>query len=248
MIDVGQGDATLFVAPRGKEVILIDTGGKVSFSKKEEFQIRNKEFNLADNLVTFFKSIRVRRIDLLLITHGDQDHLGYAEDIGREIPFQNVMLNRGEVNVLEKNLFDKYSGVDDYVSKYFTYKIYFTKIYNNENDNSLVSNWCIYENCFLMMGDASKEVEKNILAKYEVSTTFLHVGHHGSKTSSSKEFIDSIQPKYSVISVGKKNLYGHPNQETLDVLKNSSIYRTDQEGTIVVKIRKKELKIETLAP
>ena len=99
-----------------------------------------------------------------------------------------------------------------------------------------------------MMGDASKEVEKNILAKYEVSTTFLHVGHHGSKTSSSKEFIDSIQPKYSVISVGKKNLYGHPNQETLDVLKNSSIYRTDQEGTIVVKIRKKELKIETLAP
>lgn len=247
-LDVGQGDATLFVAPRGKEAILIDTGGKVSFGEKKEFQIRNKESNLADNLVTFFKSIRVRHIDLLLITHGDQDHLGYAEDIGKKIRYQKVMLNLGDVNSLENNIKNKYPIVEDYVSKYFSYKTYTTKIYNNENDNSLVTNWCIGPYCFLMMGDASLEVEKNILSKYDVSATFLKVGHHGSKTSSSKEFIAAVHPKYSIISVGKNNRYGHPNSETLENLKSTTIYRTDKDGTILVKIKKNKLKIETYAP
>ena len=76
----------------------------------------------------------------------------------------------------------------------------------------------------------------------------LKVGHHGSKTSSSKEFINEINPKYSIISVGKNNRYGHPNKEVLENLENSKIYRTDQYGSIMFKIKNNKLKIETCRP
>ena len=91
-----------------------------------------------------------------------------------------------------------------------------------------------------------KKKEKDILEKYNVSKIdVLKIGHHGSKTSSSKDFIDEMNPKYSVISVGKNNRYGHPNKEVLDVLNDSKIYRTDQDGSIMFKIKKDKLQIET---
>lgn len=99
------------------------------------------------------------------------------------------------------------------------------------------------------MGDASTEREKDILEKYNLKDVdFLKVGHHGSNTSSSEEFINSINPKYSLISVGKNNRYGHPNKEVLDTLNDSKIYRTDQDGSIMFKIKKDKLQIETCSP
>lgn len=99
------------------------------------------------------------------------------------------------------------------------------------------------------MGDASIEREKDILEKYNLKDVdFLKVGHHGSNTSSSEEFINSINPKYSLISVGKNNRYGHPNKEVLDTLNDSKIYRTDQDGSIMFKIKKDKLQIETCSP
>ncbi len=80
----------------------------------------------------------------------------------------------------------------------------------------------------MFMGDASTTTEKEILSKYNLpDIDVLKVGHHGSKTSSSKDFIGEMNPKYSIISVGKKNRYGHPNKEVLDNLEKSRIYRTD---------------------
>ena len=76
----------------------------------------------------------------------------------------------------------------------------------------------------------------------------LKIGHHGSKTSSDKNFIDEMNPKYSVISVGKNNRYGHPNKEVLNDLKQSKVYRTDQDGSIMFKIKKNKLRIETYSP
>ena len=91
--------------------------------------------------------------------------------------------------------------------------------------------------------------EKDILEKYNLSNIdFLKVGHHGSNTSSSEEFINSINPKYSLISVGKNNRYGHPNKEVLNNLSDSKIYRTDQDGSIMFKIKKNKLRIETYSP
>ena len=99
------------------------------------------------------------------------------------------------------------------------------------------------------MGDAGIEVEKDLIEKYNLQDIdVLKVGHHGSKTSSSKVFIDEINPKYSMISVGKNNRYGHPNKEVLDNLENSKIYRTDIDGSIMFKIKNNKLKIETCTP
>ncbi|MBQ1812348.1 MAG: hypothetical protein II119_00145 [Bacilli bacterium] len=100
----------------------------------------------------------------------------------------------------------------------------------------------------MFMGDASVTTEKEILNKYNIpDIDVLKVGHHGSKTSSSKEFINEINSKYSIISVGKNNRYGHPNKEVLENLNNSKIYRTDEDGSIMFKIKNNKLKIETCA-
>ena len=101
----------------------------------------------------------------------------------------------------------------------------------------------------MFMGDAGVEKEKDILDKYNISDIdVLKVGHHGSKTSSSKEFISAIKPEYGVISVGKNNRYGHPNKEVLENIKKSKIYRTDRDGSIMFKIKNNKLNVETCNP
>ena len=124
-----------------------------------------------------------------------------------------------------------------------------TNTYDNENDNSSVIylNYAHYK--FLFMGDASLKREKDILKSYQLShIDFLKVGHHGSDTSSSKEFIESINPKYSIISVGKNNRYGHPKDSVLNILSNSKIYRTDLDGSIEIILNKKGYQIRTYPP
>jgi len=99
------------------------------------------------------------------------------------------------------------------------------------------------------MGDAGVEVEKNIIEKYNLQNIdVLKVGHHGSKTSSGKKFINEINPEYGVISVGKNNRYGHPNDGVLENLEDSNIYRTDQDGSIMFKVKKNKLEIKNCSP
>ena len=96
------------------------------------------------------------------------------------------------------------------------------------------------------MGDAGIEKEGDILNRYNMNNVdVLKVGHHGSKTSSSELFINSINPKYSIISVGRNNKYGHPNKEVLNNLKNTKVYRTDFDGSIMFKIKNNKLKVKT---
>ena len=165
-----------------------------------------------------------------------------------------VIFNCGNYNDLENKLI---SILDDKKIKYYfcikelnidNNKLYFLQIkeYDNENDNSNVIYTEIDGYKFMFMGDSGIEKEKDILDKYNISDIdVLKVGHHGSKTSSDKKFIDEIKPKYSIISVGKNNRYGHPNREVLDTLNDSKMYRTDQDGSIMFKIKKDKLQIET---
>jgi len=121
--------------------------------------------------------------------------------------------------------------------------------YGNENDNSSVIYTELNNHKFLFMGDAGVEVEEDLIEKYNLQDIdILKVGNHGSKTSSGKNFIDEVSPKYSIISAGKNNRYGYPNKEVLDVLDDSKTYRTDQNGSIMFKIKNDKLKIETCMP
>ena len=189
--------------------------------------------------------------------HGDYDHIGEAINLVDNFNVEKVIFNCGEFNDLEKELI---KVLDKKKIRYYSCikelnidnnKLYFlqTKEYDNENDNSNVIYTELDGYKFMFMGDAGIEKEKDILDKYSISNIdVLKVGHHGSRTSSSIEFINEINPKYSIISVGKNNRYGHPNKETLDNLKDSKIYRTDQNGSIMFKIKNNKLKIETCTP
>ena len=243
MFEVGEADCHLIKYPYNKNTILIDTG-------KNEYKIKNE-------VIPYLKSIGIKKIDYLIITHGDLDHMGEGINLVNNFKVEKVIFNCGPYNDLEQELI---KVLDKKKIKYYSCikelnidnnKLYFlqTKEYDNENDNSNViySEFNVYK--FMFMGDAGIDKEKDILDKYNLSNVdVLKVGHHGSKTSSSKEFINVINPKYSIISVGKNNRYGHPNKEVLENLENSKIYRTDEDGSIMFKIKNNELKIETCSP
>ena len=251
-LDVGQGDSLLIKYSNSNKVILIDTGGIVSFSNNS---INNSISNY--KIIPYIKSLGVKKISVLVISHGDNDHCGEAINLVENFNVEKVIFNCGDYNYLEKELIkvlDKkkipyYSCINEL--NIDNNKLYFlkTKEYDNENDNSNVIYTEIDGYKFMFMGDAGVDKEKDILDKYNISNIdVLKVGHHGSKTSSSKEFVNEINPKYSIISVGKNNRYGHPNKEVLNNLNNSKIYRTDQDGSIMFKIKNNKLKIDTCSP
>ena len=247
ILDIGQGDSILIKYPYNEKVILIDTGGLV-----------NSEYKLIVNkTIPYLKSRGISKINHLILTHGDYDHMGESIELIENFKVKNVVFNCGDFNDLEKKLI---KVLDKKKIKYYSclkelninsYKLLFlnTKEYDNENDNSNVIYFNYNNLKFLFMGDAGVDKEKDILEKYNISDIdVLKIGHHGSNTSSSKEFIDKVIPKYSIISVGKNNRYGHPNKEVLDTLNDSKIYRTDQDGSIMFKIKKDKLQIETCSP
>ena len=183
--------------------------------------------------------------------------MGEAINLVNNYKVEKVIFNCGPYNDLKKELIkvlDKkripyYSCIKEL--NIDNNKLYFlqTKEYDNENDNSNVIYTELNGYKFMFMGDASTTTEKEILNKYNLSDIdVLKVGHHGSKTSSSKDFINEINPKYSIISVGNNNRYGHPNKEILNNLDNSKIYRTDEDGSIMFKIKNNKIEIETCSP
>ena len=239
-LDVSQGDSILLHYPHNKYNILIDTGG-------------NYNYEISKNIIIpYLKSKGINKIDYLILTHGDYDHMGESINLIENFKVEKVIFNCGEFNdlekelikVLEKKKIKYYSCIKELNIDKNKLQFLNTKEYDNENDNSSVIYFNYYNYKFLFMGDASTEREKDILEKYNLKDVdFLKVGHHGSNTSSSEEFINSINPKYSLISVGKNNRYGHPNKEVLDTLNDSKIYRTDQDGSIMFKIKKDKLQV-----
>ena len=252
-LDVGQGDSSLIITPHLKEVILIDTGGKLSFDTKLE---GDKSY-VSEGTLSLLRSLGINKIDYLILTHGDYDHMGDAIYLVNNIKINKVIFNCGEYNDLEKELMEV---LEQEKINYYTCineldinknKIYFlnSDIYDNENDNSNVIYFNFYNNNFLFMGDAGIDKEKYILDNYNLENIdFFKVGHHGSKTSSSKEFVNMINPKYSLVSVGRNNRYGHPNEEVLDILRDSKIYRTDENGTIKLQIKNNKVNINLFEP
>lgn len=247
--DIGQGDASVLVSPHQKEVLMIDTGGKITY-EKEEWQKSNKTYNISDGVIKFLKSRGINKLDYLIISHGDQDHAGDALNIIKKLNVKKVVLNNGSTNSLEKKIINTSVKItNNYNLKYFKVINLNNGFYDNENDASLVNYITFLKYKFLFMGDASRSVEEKIIEKYNLfNIDVLKVGHHGSKTSSSKYFVDKIIPKYSVISVGRNNRYGHPHEEALSNLINTNILRTDNDGTITFKINKNKVDIGFCKP
>lgn len=242
MFEVGEADCHLIKYPYNKNTILIDTG-------KNEYKIKNE-------VIPYLKSIGIKKIDYLIITHGDLDHIGGSITLINNFQVKNVVLNKGTFTDLEKEL------IKNLNKKKIPYQININKInlsnhtiyllnntkYNNENDNSIITYFTYQKYKFLYMGDASITTEDNLLENYNLNNiSILKVGHHGSNTSSSKDFISQINPSISLISVGENNIYHHPNKEVINNLSKSRIYRTDINNMVKLTINSKGiLKVTTI--
>lgn len=185
------------------------------------------------------------------------DHVGEAINIIDNIKVNTVIFNKGSLNDLELNITNtlKKQNINYYQNikelDFYNNKLYSLnhELYDNENDNSIVLYTSINGLKLLFMGDAGVDVEASLIDIYNISNIdILKVGHHGSNTSTSLEFINYINPKYSIISVGRNNRYNHPKDEVLDILKYTNIYRTDKDGSVVFKIKNNKFSIETYVP
>ncbi len=225
-LDVGQGDAILIVAPYQKEVILIDTGPQ------------NRK--ISSNIINFLRSLGIKKLNVLFITHGDQDHIGNAITILNEIPTEKIILNEGSDTSLEIEVKKKYKNKisKTYQTKYLKFKILDHVTENQENDNSLICHVCIYQTCSLFLGDAGKKVEEEIASKYQIKADILKVGHHGSNTSTSNALLKEFSFKFGIISAGRNNKYHHPHEITLKNLNKNKIkiMNTQKLGTISFKV------------
>lgn len=232
-IDVGQGDSIL-ITVNGKNM-LIDAGPRNSTKK----------------VISYLNKLNVKTLDYVIATHPHEDHIGGMSTVINDYNIKNFYAPKkimttatfsDMVKALKrKNLKINVPKPGTYIDlgKDTTCEVLSpsNNHYEDINNYSIVIKITYKNNKFLFMGDAQKSVEKEILNNgFDVSCDVLKAGHHGSNTSSSKEFLDKANPKIAVISCGKGNMYGHPHKQTLTEFKKRKIrtYRTDLDGDIVL--------------
>lgn len=237
-INVEQGDSIL-ISFKDKN-ILIDTGGNPMND------------NVGKNiLVPYLKSVGVKKIDYLILTHGDYDHAGETKRLINEYKISNIIFNSYENNELENNIIE--ASKTKKINTYFYSKNklnidgvvfnFLNKKNKNENKDSLIIYTVLNKKNILLLADVTKEEEKHILKEYNFENVdILKIGHHGSKTSTSDELLN-LDIKNAVISVGKNNMFKHPSQEIVAKIKNKNIplYMTSINGTIKFVLKDKTL-------
>ncbi len=238
-LDVGQGDSSLLISPYKNEVIMIDTGGSI-----------NSSYHVSDNTIKFLKSIGIRKVDLLILSHGDADHAKETLNLINKFKIENIIINNGNINELESQIIKEGNVVKDYQSSYFNY-INIDKYYNDsENESSIISYFNILNNKLLFMGDTSKNIELKLINEYLLKADIIKIAHHGSKTSSDYQFLKNINPSLAIISSGRNNIYHHPSSETLSSLDDLNIkyLNTQTSGSIRVTINTKGHTIKEFKP
>ena len=244
-IDVGQGDSCLVITPRGK-AILIDGGGSETYDVGE------------NTLIPYLLSRKITTLDYVICSHFDTDHVRGILSVMEELKVRNAVISKQgkssenyekfkkiakdkKINVVIVSKGDKLE-----VEKNFYFDILWPReelIQENIlNNNSIVAKLNYNNFSMLFTGDIEEIAEKEIVSIYKgtnaLKSTILKVGHHGSKTSSTQEFLNAIKPKIALIGVGENNTFGHPSDSVIERLENlgTKIYRTDQMGEISITV------------
>lgn len=247
-LDIGQGDCSLIISPNKKEIVMIDTGGKYEY-QLDDWKKTSSPFKISSNVITFIKSMGISRIDNLILSHGDIDHIGETINLNKKLKIKSVIFNKGNINNLE--------GKISSVIKTHHYYYQVLKIENisldivgEENNDSQITYLKINKFQFLFMGDLPQDREKELIRKYNLGQIYaLKVGHHGSKTSSNIEFLKTINPNLAIISSGRNNRYNHPAKETINTFNQLGIFylNTQSSGTIHLIVNDK-VRIKTYCP
>ena len=231
-IDVGQGDSIYVRLPNG-ESLLIDAG----------------DVDYGDTVVKYLRTLGIEKIDYIVTTHPHADHIGGMNKVVDNFDVGNIYMPNATTttkvfeklltSIEKKGLKISIAEGGKEILNDETLKIKFLAPINKDkelNNMSAVVQLKYGDITFLFTGDAEKKVETQMVdGGDDLKADVLKVGHHGSKTSSSKKFIQAVDPKYAVISCGKKNKYKHPSKEPLKLLNlmGVKIYRTDEMGTII---------------
>ena len=246
-IDVGQGDSTLIRTAKNK-TILIDGGG----SENSSFDVGEK------TLLPYLLDRKITVLDYVVISHFDTDHCGGILYLMEHLKVKNIIISK---QGKESSNYNKFKNIvlDKGISVIFVKKGDKIKIDNETymdilfpgnnlisdnilNNNSIVTKICYNNFSILFTVDVEEIAENEICRKYnttnKLKANILKVAHHGSKTSSTAEFIKMVKPQIALIGVGEKNKFGHPNDGVIQRLKNmnTKIYRTDKMGEIVIQI------------
>jgi competence protein ComEC len=242
-IDVGQGASQLIISPNGK-TILIDAGNN------------NKE----KTIVAYLKKEKIKKIDILIGTHPDADHIGGLDAVIDNFDIVKIYMPKVQSNT--ETFKDVLAAVQKKGLKVTTAKsglslewetgikvemIAPVGTYDDTNDMSAVIHLTYGSNTFLFTGDAETKSEADIIKSgVNLKSDVLMVGHHGSKSSTSQKFLDAVNPKYAVIQVGKDNNYGHPTAEVLKKLNDKAIkiYRNDEQGNIIFTSNGKDITVK----
>nr|WP_235356859.1 DNA internalization-related competence protein ComEC/Rec2 [Bacillus safensis] len=248
MLDVGQGDSLFIQLPYRKGHLLVDTGGRLSF-EEESWKKRRKVSSIGDQtLIPFLHSKGIAKLDVLILTHADQDHMGEAArlikrnkvkrlaipkgfarspedaELLKEAADQGIMideLERGDQLQIGEQIFEVLHPSRDQVT--------------SKNNDSLVLTFTLGGKRFMLTGDLEQEGERDIIEAFpHLWADILKVGHHGSKGSTSEEWLQHLKPSHALISAGERNRYQHPHQEVLKKLKDQQmkVYRTDTNGSV----------------
>lgn len=243
VVDIGQGDSILVRDVKG-QTLLIDVGGKVRFSEKKSWQKRLVDSNAERTLIPYLKSRGIGKIDQLVLTHTDTDHMGDMLEVAKELKIGQVLVSPGSLTKPDfvvklrqmKTPVHAVSAGDNLpIMGSHLQVLYPNAVGDGGNNDSVVLYGNLLGKNFLFTGDLEEEGEEQMMATYpNLPVDVLKAGHHGSKGSSSPEFLDHISPQMALISAGQNNRYKHPHQETLDRFQNQNmtIYRTDQQGAI----------------
>jgi len=246
-IDVGQADSILIQIPNGKNV-LIDAGN-------------NED---ADRIISYIKKQGISKLDIIIGTHPHEDHIGALDTVINSFDIEQVIMPKKDsttqtfkdvITAIQSKglkITEARAGVKlNLGSEVNALLIAPNSInYDDINNYSAVLKLSYGSNTFLFTGDASEQSENEIInAEFNLKSDVLKVGHHGSNTASSNAFLNKVQPKYAIISVGKGNTYGHPANITIDDLTNigAKIYRTDLSGTIIAESDGTNITINNIA-
>lgn len=229
-IDVGQGDSTLVMC--GGHAMLIDAG----------------DDSMGTAIQNYLQKRQIGKLDYLVLTHPDSDHIGGAPVIITKFKIDNVFVSNFEKdNRTYQKLME---ALDNKRFKYETPKVgsqYMlgsatitilapNQEYDDPNNASVALLLQNGENRFLFTGDAQEEAEQDILENgIDILADVYKAGHHGSKTSTCEAFLEAVSPRYAVISCGEDNSFGHPHAETLNLFRKNgvSVYRTDESGSVI---------------
>lgn len=246
-LDVGQGDAILIRLPYDQEIYLIDTGGTIRLNK-EEWQRKKHEFSVGnDILIPYLQKEGIKKIDKLIVTHGDTDHIGAAQELLSNITVKEVVFGRKEQEAIlekavKKQALEKEVKISE-VGKGESWRVNEAEFFvlaptgkeRSENNASIVLWAKLGGITWLFTGDLEEEGEKGLVATYpDLRADVLKVAHHGSNTSSIMPFLNAVQPNIAIISVGERNRYGHPHKEVIERFEKMGIeiWCTDKQGAI----------------